>query len=91
MASTEELTAKLDELQTTVDDVQQQLADANAAKDQLLAQQATQIEALNTAKAALEAELANSVSPEQTKAAIAKIDATIADVKSTTATAAPDA
>lgn len=89
MDSNQELLDKIAELATTVDSVQQQLSDANAAKDALIAQQAAQLEALGAAKAALETELANSVSPEQTQAAIAQIDAVIADVASTTAPTAP--
>lgn len=83
MAANDDLLAKIDTLQTTVNDVQQKLADALAAKDALIAQQQAQLDALNVAKSALETELASSVTPEQTQAAIAKIDTVIADVAST--------
>lgn len=76
MASNADLTAKLDELQASIDDKQAELETNNATL------KATN-EALTVSKTALEAELANSVNPEQTQAAIAKVDAAIADIKST--------
>ncbi len=85
MAANDDLLAKIESLQTTVNDVQQKLADALAAKDALIASQQAQLDALGAAKVALEAELANSVTPDQTTAVIAQIDAVIADVASTPA------
>lgn len=90
MASNEELNSKLDELQTSIDEKQAELEASNAAleaKDAALTAAnetlTTANEALTAAKTSLEAELANSVNPEQTQAAIAKVDASIADIKST--------
>lgn len=78
MAGNDDLQAKLDSLQTTVDDVQARLATAQG-------QLQTALDAALAAKTALEAELANSVNPEQTQAAIDKIDAITADVAGTVA------
>lgn len=76
--SNEKLQAKLDELQASVDEKQAELEANNSV---LTASN----EALAAAKAALEVELGNSINPEQTQAAIDKIDAIEADVKSTLA------
>lgn len=78
MDATQQLNDKIDQLQAAVDDKQAQLEAANTALK-------TQIDVLNAAKEALTAELANSVNPDATNAAIARIDAVIADVASTPA------
>ena len=78
MGSNEDLSQKLTDLQSAVDDVQQKVA----TKD---AQLQTALDAALAAKTALEAELANSINPTQTQAAIAQLDATIADINSTVA------
>lgn len=78
MSATQDLDDKITALETAVNEKQAQLEAANAALQ-------TQLSVLTEAKAALEAELANSVNAEATQAAIARIDAVIADVASTPA------
>lgn len=86
MGATQDLNDKAAELQVTVDDVQARLAASEEANSEYVAQLEANLAAAEAAKVALTAELANSVTPEDTAAAIAQLDATIADIKSTIAT-----
>lgn len=97
MANPQELADKVAEVAAVVDAEQQEVADAIAArdaaiaerdaaiaeKDQVIATQVAAIEALNQTIADLEAQLANSASPEQLQAAVDSLNAIKADLEAT--------
>ena len=78
MGQFEDLSAKIDELQGTVDSTQEQVAT-------LLTEKTNTILALQAHVAELEAQVATGLTPEQLTASIEKLNAVIADVQGTVA------
>jgi hypothetical protein len=78
MATLEEISAKVDELQTALDAEQAQVAELIAAKDAAIA-------SLEEAIAALEALVADGGTPEARQAVVEKLDAAKSDLEGTVA------
>jgi hypothetical protein len=76
MPTLQELSAKVDELQTALDEEQQQITDLTAQKDAAIA-------SLETVVVDLTAQLADGGTSEERQAILDKLNLTITDLKST--------